>query len=129
MLALYLLVIAVGMLVGLEIPLLMRILEGRFHFRDLVSHVLTFDYLGALAASIAFPLWLVPKLGLVRAAIMFGMINARWRCGRRFCSATSCRRRRHCAQVASPCWRCSAGAWLRRTGFHPPPTISFTPTT
>src|SRR5579862_9803956 len=75
-LALYLLVIAVGVLVGLEIPLLMRILENRFNLRDLVSHVLTFDYLGALAASIAFPLWLVPKLGLVRAAILFGIINA-----------------------------------------------------
>src|SRR6202162_5421425 len=75
-LCLYLLVIAVGALVGLEIPLLMRILEGRFQFRDLVSHVLTWDYLGALAASIAFPLWLVPKLGLVRAAILFGIINA-----------------------------------------------------
>ncbi len=74
--ALYALVIAVGVLVGLEIPLLMRILEGRFRFRDLVSHVLTFDYLGALGASIAFPLWLVPKLGLVRAAILFGIINA-----------------------------------------------------
>src|SRR5579863_6800638 len=75
-LALYLLVIAVGILVGLEIPLLMRILEGRFRLRDLVSHVLGFDYLGALAASIAFPLWLVPKLGLVRAAILFGIVNA-----------------------------------------------------
>ncbi len=75
-LALYLLVIAVGVLVGLEIPLLMRILEGRFKLRDLVSHVLTFDYLGALAASVAFPIWLVPKLGLVRAAILFGIINA-----------------------------------------------------
>jgi len=75
-LALYLLVIAVGILVGLEIPLLMRILEGRFKFRDLISHVLTFDYLGALAASLAFPLWLVPKLGLVRSAILFGVINA-----------------------------------------------------
>src|SRR5580692_3042312 len=75
-LALYLLVIAIGILVGLEMALLMRILEGRFQFRDLISHVLTFDYLGALAASIAFPLWLVPKLGLVRAAILFGIINA-----------------------------------------------------
>src|SRR5579862_750198 len=74
--ALYALVIAVGVLVGLEIPILMRILEGRFNLRDLISHVLTFDYLGALAASIAFPLWLVPKLGLVRAAILFGMVNA-----------------------------------------------------
>ena len=75
-LALYLIVVAIGILVGLEIPLLMRILEGKFKFRDLISHVLTFDYLGALAASIAFPLWLVPKLGLVRAAILFGVINA-----------------------------------------------------
>jgi spermidine synthase len=75
-LALYLVVIAVGILVGLEIPLLMRILKDRFELRDLVSHVLTFDYLGALAASIAFPLWLVPKLGLVRAAILFGIVNA-----------------------------------------------------
>src|SRR5258707_7735578 len=60
--ALYAVVIAVGILVGLEIPLLMRILEGRFQFRELVSHVLTFDYLGALVASIAFPLWMVPTL-------------------------------------------------------------------
>ncbi len=75
-LALYLVVVAVGVLVGLEIPLLMRILKDRFELKDLVSHVLTFDYLGALAASIAFPLWLVPKLGLVRAAVLFGIINA-----------------------------------------------------
>src|SRR5437764_7224434 len=75
-LSLYLLVIAIGALVGLEIPLLMRILEGRFQFRDLVSHVLTFDYLGALAASLAFPIFLVPKLGLVRAALLFTTIIA-----------------------------------------------------
>src|SRR5437764_5805789 len=41
-------VVVIGILVGLEIPLLMRILKGRFQFRDLVAHVLTFDYLGAL---------------------------------------------------------------------------------
>ena len=29
-----------------------------------------------MAASIAFPLWLVPKLGLVRSAILFGIVNA-----------------------------------------------------
>jgi spermidine synthase len=73
---LYLVVILVGVLVGLEIPLLMRILEDRLKFRELVAHVLTFDYLGALAASIAFPLLLVPHLGMVRSAILFGMINA-----------------------------------------------------
>ena len=32
-----LVVLAVGMLVGLEIPLLMRILKDRFQFRDLVA--------------------------------------------------------------------------------------------
>jgi spermidine synthase len=73
---LYAIVIVIGILVGLEIPLLMRILEGRFQFRELVSHVLTFDYLGALGASLIFPLILIPKLGLVRSAILFGMINA-----------------------------------------------------
>lgn len=73
---LYTLVTVVGILVGLEIPLLMRILKDRFQFRDLVAHVLTFDYLGALGASLLFPLLLVPKLGLVRGALVFGILNA-----------------------------------------------------
>jgi spermidine synthase len=75
-LLLYLLVLLIGMLVGLEIPLLMRILKDRFQFHDLVAHVLTFDYLGALGASLLFPLLLVPRLGLVRSALLFGIINA-----------------------------------------------------
>src|ERR1700686_5299649 len=75
-LILYAVVILVGVLVGLEIPLLMRILKERFQFRELVSHVLTFDYLGALGASLLFPVLLVPKLGLVRSALVFGILNA-----------------------------------------------------
>jgi spermidine synthase len=75
-LILYAVVIAIGILVGLEIPLLMRILKDRFQFRDLVARVLTFDYLGALGASILFPVLLVPKLGLVRSALLFGLMNA-----------------------------------------------------
>ncbi len=73
---LYLIVAIIGILVGLEIPLLMRILKERYEFRDLVAHVLTFDYLGALGASLLFPLLLVPKLGMVRSAILFGIVNA-----------------------------------------------------
>src|SRR5215475_12642769 len=69
-------VLVVGTLVGLEIPLLMRLVKGRYRFQDAVSHVLTFDYLGALFASILFPLFLVPKLGLVRSALFFGVVNA-----------------------------------------------------
>jgi spermidine synthase len=73
---LYVVVVLVGTLVGLEIPLLMRILRDRFEFKDVVAHVLTFDYLGALVASVLFPTILVPKLGLLRAAMFFGLVNA-----------------------------------------------------
>ncbi len=69
-------VLAIGTLVGLEIPLLLRILKDQVRFKDLVSQVLTFDYLGALAASICFPLLFVPKLGLVRTSLLFGLLNA-----------------------------------------------------
>jgi spermidine synthase len=73
---LYALVIVMGVLVGLEIPLLMRIVRDRYDFRDVIAHVLTFDYLGALGASLLFPILLVPHLGLVRSAMLFGIINA-----------------------------------------------------
>lgn len=69
-------VFAIGTLVGLELPLLMRLLEGQVSFKDLVSRVLTFDYIGALAAAIMFPLLLVPQLGLVRASLLMGALNA-----------------------------------------------------
>lgn len=75
-LLLYGLVMAVGMLVGLEIPLVMRILKRDVQLKDLVSQVLTFDYLGALAVSIAFPLLLVPQLGMIRTGLLFGFMNA-----------------------------------------------------
>lgn len=74
-LALYLVVSGIGVLVGLEIPLIMRILKRDLSLKDLVSQVLTFDYLGALAVSILFPLVLVPHLGLIRSALLFGLLN------------------------------------------------------
>ena len=73
---LYGVVFLVGVLVGLELPLLMRILKDNLDFKELVSRVLTFDYIGALAASLLFPLFLVPKLGLVRTSLVFGLLNA-----------------------------------------------------
>jgi spermidine synthase len=72
---LYALVSLTGILVGLEIPLLMRILQGKLAFKDLVAKVFTFDYIGALLASLLFPLVLVPHLGLVRSSFMFGIFN------------------------------------------------------
>ncbi len=74
-LVLYLAVFGVGVLVGLEIPLVMRILKRELAFKDLVSQVLTFDYLGALAVSILFPLILAPQLGMVRTGLLFGLLN------------------------------------------------------
>ena len=73
---LYGMVMVVGTLVGLEIPLVMRILKRNVALKDLVSQVLTFDYLGALAVSLAFPLLLVPHLGLIRTGLLFGLMNA-----------------------------------------------------
>lgn len=68
-------VFVVGVLVGLEIPLVMRILKREVAFNELVARVLSFDYLGALAVSILFPLLLAPHLGLVRSGFLFGLLN------------------------------------------------------
>jgi spermidine synthase len=72
---LYSLVGLTGILVGLEIPLLMRILKDRYEFKDLVSRVFTFDYIGALLASLVFPLLLIPYLGLVKTSYLVGILN------------------------------------------------------
>ncbi|MBX3168698.1 MAG: polyamine aminopropyltransferase [Candidatus Eremiobacteraeota bacterium] len=74
-LVLYLLVFVVGLLVGVEIPLLMTILKRNYSFRELVSQVLALDYLGALLASILFPMLLIPYLGLIRTSFCCGLVN------------------------------------------------------
>ncbi len=73
---LYSMVFIIGALVGLEIPLLMRILKDELDFKDLVSRVLALDYIGALVAALLFPIFLVPTLGLNRTSLLFGMLNA-----------------------------------------------------
>ncbi|MES2322614.1 MAG: polyamine aminopropyltransferase [Pseudomonadota bacterium] len=73
---LYTMVFMIGAMVGMEVPLVMRALNARdTAFNELVSRVLTFDYLGALAVSLLFPLVLAPYLGLVRTGFLFGMLN------------------------------------------------------
>lgn len=68
--------VVVGTFVGLEIPLLLRILQRDRPVKDVVARVLAFDYIGSLAASVAFPLLLLPHLGLVRTSLLFGLVNA-----------------------------------------------------
>lgn len=72
---LYFFVSLTGCLCGMEIPLLMNILQDRVKFRDLVSNVFAFDYIGALIASILFPILLIPKLGVMGTSLFFGVIN------------------------------------------------------
>lgn len=114
--ALYALVFVIGALVGLELPLLVKILGSRRAppeaagpaasgpaapgsptesasptaptetaepeapvggqgFADTVGRALAYDYAGGLAASLLFPLVLVPGLGLARTAIAAGLLN------------------------------------------------------
>jgi spermidine synthase len=83
---LYAIVVTTGTLVGLEIPLLMRILKDKIEFTDLVSRIFTFDYIGALFASLLFPLLFIPYFGLLRTSFFFGFLNVvvAWIVARRF---------------------------------------------
>jgi len=72
---LYSIVVLTGTLVGVELPLLMRILKDRIEFSDLVSRIFTFDYIGALFASLLFPLLFIPYFGLLRTSFFFGLLN------------------------------------------------------
>ncbi|MEM9492867.1 MAG: polyamine aminopropyltransferase, partial [Myxococcota bacterium] len=74
--ALFGMVSLIGILVGLELPLLMRILRKTTDFKDLIARALSLDYLGALVASLVFPLIFVPALGLARTSLFFGICNA-----------------------------------------------------
>ena len=64
-----------GVLVGLEIPLLVRILRDQRGWEEALSDTLALDYLGALAGALAFPLLALPWLGLSRASLVFGFLN------------------------------------------------------
>ncbi|MGQ0564520.1 MAG: polyamine aminopropyltransferase [Gemmobacter sp.] len=74
-LPLYAMLILIGVLSGMEIPLIARALGdiGASAFR--FENVLSFDYVGALVASVAFPLLILPQLGLMTASLAFGCLN------------------------------------------------------
>lgn len=67
--------VAIGVLSGMEIPLISRVMKeiGAAEFR--FENVLTADYIGALAASLAFPLLIIPNLPLMSASLAFGALN------------------------------------------------------
>jgi spermidine synthase len=67
--------LAIGFLIGLEVPFLTRLLERYASLRISIAHVLSLDYFGALVAPVAFPLVLLPFLGVFKSALYFGLIN------------------------------------------------------
>ena len=69
-------IFAIGCLVGLEIPLLTRVLEKGSSTRESLANVLSLDYVGALAGSVAFPMLLLPTLGLIASSFAIGLVNA-----------------------------------------------------
>ena len=68
-------IFSIGALVGLEIPILTRILAQGSGTRRSIANVMSLDYVGALIGSVAFPLMLLPNLGLVRSSFAIGLIN------------------------------------------------------
>ena len=69
--------IALGVLVGAEIPLLTAII-GRIRAETAdrtVGTLLAADYVGAFVVGLAFPLWLLPVVGRIDAALIFGAVN------------------------------------------------------
>ena len=71
----YSLILVIGALVGMEIPILTGILSQKHSTRDSIANVMSLDYIGALIGSVAFPLFLLPQLGLVRSSFAIGLIN------------------------------------------------------
>lgn len=73
--AMFLFIFLIGILVGLEIPLLTRVLAARKGTRRSIADVMSLDYVGALIGSVAFPVLLLPSLGLITASFAIGLIN------------------------------------------------------
>ncbi len=69
-------ILAIGTLAGLEIPLLTRLIEeDRKELRLTLSSIFSFDYIGGLIGSVAFPMLLLPHLGYFATCFLAGSLN------------------------------------------------------
>ncbi|MDO0926588.1 polyamine aminopropyltransferase [Streptomyces sp. TG1A-8] len=69
--------LAIGLLVGAEVPLLMELIQ-RIRRQDAggaVADLFAADYVGALAGGLAFPFLLLPFLGQLTGALLTGTVN------------------------------------------------------
>lgn len=68
-------ILAIGLLSGAELPILMEL--GRHEGgQKAAHHILGVDYLGTFLGSIAFPLFIYERLGIVAGAALTGGLNA-----------------------------------------------------
>lgn len=74
-LVMYSLILVIGALVGMEIPILTTLLSQKASTKESIANVMSLDYIGALIGSVAFPLLLLPSLGLVQSSFAIGLIN------------------------------------------------------
>lgn len=86
----YIEIIVIGILAGAEIPVMTRIIEAdEQNLSVTLSSIFSFDYIGGLLGSIAFPLMLLPKLGFFATSFFCGLLNISaamlimWRFGER----------------------------------------------
>ena len=70
-----LLIMLIGSLIGLEVPLLTRILRQHGSLRTALSSVLSMDYFGSLFAALLFPYLLMPFLGAMYTSVLAGLLN------------------------------------------------------
>ncbi len=70
---LYGVVLATGVLIGVALPLLLRVLRRQMVLKDLAARALAVDYVGAVVGSLALSMLALPKLGLARTALLFGV--------------------------------------------------------
>ncbi|NJP82536.1 spermidine synthase, partial [Streptomyces sp. AA8] len=70
--------LAIGVLIGAEVPLLMTLIQ-RIRRQDAggaVADLFAADYVGALVGGLAFPFLLLPVLGQLTGALLTGGVNA-----------------------------------------------------
>ncbi len=75
-LGLFLTTVILGLLSGIEVPLLTRILEQEQGVRHALAGVLALDYVGALLGALAFPVLLLPLFGLFPTAVLIAVLPA-----------------------------------------------------
>lgn len=69
------LTLVVGFLIGMEIPFLTRLMEDFQTLKSNIANILSFDYVGALIATLAFPFFLLPSFGNYQSSLILGLVN------------------------------------------------------